>query len=885
MNLFRSTRDGMKALRDRKARNAEIDAELESFLSESISDKMRSGMSLKEAERAARVEVGSASVVKHKVWNAGWESHADRLWSDLMYTLRRLSHSRALVLTVVLSIGLGIAANATIFSLVSKFVLQQPPVGDPATMVTVNRTYDHGQCCNNFPVPVVRDVQQQAKSFSGVAGYYETMQTSLGLSGDPHREWGQAVTANFFDVAQMTMAAGRGFAANEESAPVIVLGYNLWQQRFRGDPGIVGKVIDVSGYPYTVAGVAPRGFRGLDQVLNPQFWVPLGKLPELAVNAPPQTSRESQWLRIAARLRPGVSRAEASRELSVIADRLAQQYPKTDKGNGFMVEGIGSMPGRIGTALHLFLLGLSLVALLVLCIACANVANILLAQGAQRQREMAVRLALGSTRGQLMRQMLVESLLLALGGGIVGVLLSVWATYALSSFRLPVPIAMDLSVRVDARVLAYSFGLSFLAGFLCGMVPAWQASRVVVSPALKGEDALSRPGRRFSLRNVLVIVQMTLSLVLLCAAGLFLRSMQHALKIDAGFRSSGMVMMSINPPLQRYTPQSTALLLDNLRERVASLPGVVSATVTDGVPLSMGHRSDSVDVPGMPKPDGANNVELYMVAPDYLTTMGIPLLAGRTVGEENPNAPRVGVVNQEFVRRYFRGANPIGHIVNDGSVSYTIIGVARDIKSRTIGEDQRPVMFRPINQNIASDQWQDGYTVIARYQGDAATLSKAMQDAIRGVDASLAIYNVQTMEEHMHEALFLPRLVNSIFLVFGITGVSLAAIGLYGVMSYMVSHRTKEIGIRMALGARMGQVQGMLLEGGMRLAVISIVVGVPLALAAARLTGALLYGIKPWDVATFTAVPLLLFAVALAACWMPSRRAARVDPMIALRID
>jgi predicted permease len=659
----------------------------------------------------------------------------------------------------------------------------------------------------------------------------------------------------------------------------------MWQQRFKGDPAIAGKVIEVSGYPYTVAGVAARGFHGLDQIIDPQFWVPLDKVPELTLNAPHATSRRTQWLNISARLKPGVSRDDASRELAVIAERLAQQYPETDKGNGFMVEEIGSVPGRTRGPMRLFLFGLSTVALLVLCIACANVANILLAQGAQRQRELAVRLALGSTRGRLVRQMLIESLLLALGGGVVGVLLSVWATYALSSFHLPVPMAMDLSVRVDWRTVAYAFGLSFIAGFLCGMAPALASARVAVAPALKGEEALARAGSRWSLRSVLVVAQMTLSLVLLCGTGLFLRSLQNAMQINTGFVSRGTVMVSVDPQLHRYTPQSAAIMLNTARERMSSLPGVVSATVGDAVPLSMGHRSDGFEVPGMPKPDGDNVVELYMVGPDYLKTLGIPLLAGRAVGEENPNAPRVGVVNQEFVRRYFRGANPIGHIANGAGIPYTIIGVMGNIKSRTIGEDERPVLFRAINQNIASDSWQNGYTFIVRYEGDPATLGKAMENAIHTVDPSLAVYNVRTMEDHMRDALFLPRLVNSIFFVFGITGVSLAAIGLYGVMSYTVSRRTKEIGIRMALGARARQVQGMFIEGGLWLTGLSIVLGVPLALAAARLTGTLLYGIKSWDVATFVVVPLLLLAVALLACWLPSRRASRIDPMEALRVE
>ena len=304
MGLLRSTRDGIRALRDKSARNDEIDEELESFLGESINEKMRRGMTAEDAIRAARAEVGSAQAVKHKVWRAGWESRVDLLWKDFTYTLRRLSRLPGLVFIVVLSIGLGIAANATIFSIVSKFILSPAPVGDPATLVTIYRTYDRGQCCNNLPLPVYRDLREQANSFSGISAYYELVPASISTSGEPERLWGQGATENYFDVAQLRMAAGRGFAANEYHAPVIVLGYRTWKQRFAGDPSIIGKPITVSGHLYTVVGVAPPGFHGLDVVLDPQFWVPLGDLPELIANSPKEDSRHTQWVRIAARLKP-----------------------------------------------------------------------------------------------------------------------------------------------------------------------------------------------------------------------------------------------------------------------------------------------------------------------------------------------------------------------------------------------------------------------------------------------------------------------------------------------------------------------------------------------------------------------------------------------------
>ena len=885
MGLFRTTRDGIRALHDKRSRNREINEELVNFLGESINEKIRRGMSPKDAIRTARAEIGSAESVRTKVWHAGWESTADTLWRDLTYTLRRLSRAPSLVFVVLLSIGLGIAANSTIFSLVSKFVLELPPVGGPSTLVTIYRTYDRGRCCNNLPAPVYRDLRTQTQSFSGVSAYYEIVPASISSAGEPERLWGQAVTENYFDVAQLRMAAGRGFAANECHAPVIVIGYRLWQQRFAGDTSILGRPLTLSGHPYTIIGVAPPGFHGLDQILDPQFWVPLGDLQQLAANAPKEESRHTQWLRLAARLKPGVTHVQAAQELNIIAERLAHAHPESDKGTGFLIEPAGSLNPRDKKTLQLFLTALSAVALIVLSIACANVANLLLAQGAQRQREIAVRLALGATRAQLLRQLLLESILLALAGGMLGVLLSVWATWALSSFRLPVPVSMDLSVHVDWRVLVYTFFLSLFAGFLCGFVPAWTASRPLMPNALKGEEALARPGHRFNLRSLLVVAQITLSLILLCAAGLFLRSLQSASRIDAGFRSRGVVMMAMDPQLHGYTPERSVQLLSLARQRIAALPGVISATTTDGVPLSMGHRSDGFTVPGRPTPQGENVVELYMAGPDYFSTLGIPRISGRDLGEENPSVPRVGVVNQQFVRHYFQNDNPIGQTVNGAGMLYQIVGVVKDTKSRTIGEDQRPVLYRSINQTIGPDASPDGYTLMARYEGDPAALIAAMQHEIHSLDPALAIFNIQTMEEHMRAALFLPRLVGTLFTVFGVSGLLLALIGLYGVMSYSVSQRTHEIGVRMALGARATQVQSMIIHRGIRLVIVALAIGLPLALAIARLTTSLLYGVHPWDVATFTIVPALLVAVALVACWIPSRRASHVDPIAALRME
>lgn len=809
----------------------------------------------------------------------------EALRQDLIYTLRRLVRAPGFVLAVVLSIGIGIATNATIFSIVSRFVLRPAPVGDPGTLLALHTTHDGDRCCNSFSWPTYTDVRDQAKSFSGVAAYYELLAASIGGKGEPERVWGQATTANYFDVARLGMTLGRGFAANEEHAPVIVLGDRLWKRRFASDPAIVGKGITLSSHPYTVIGVAPRGFHGLDSILDPEFWVPLGNVEQLAPNVPSRNDRRAHWLAAIGRLREGVTETQAAAELHTLAGHYAKSYPATDKGNGFLMTRSDSLPPREQSFILTFLSILSVAVLLVLCIACANVANLLLAKGVARQREMAIRIALGAARRQLLRQMLMESVVLALGGGIVGILLALWATGALSAFRLPAPIPLDLSINIDWRVLLYTFALSVGTGLLLGIVPAWIAARPVLTSALKGEDALARPGRRINIRSVLVVAQIAMSLVLLCGTGLLLRSLENASSIDVGFRSRGLLMVSVDPRVHGYTPERTVQFLTQLRERVAALPDVQSASATDFVPLSGGGRSDGFSVVGQPPVQNPPTVDLFMATPGYLETLGIPRLMGRDFARETATGQKVGIVNEAFVQRLFHGENPIGRHVNDAGTDFEIIGVVKNIKSRTIGEETRPVLFRSLAQSVAGDPSFLGYSLIVRYQGSTAAVANEVRGQIHALDPALAVYNVETIEDHLRSALFLPRLAGTLFGIFGLTGLTLAIVGLYGIMSYSVSRRTKEIGIRIALGAQLGAVERLVVRQGMLLTAIAVVLGMPAALLAAKFSSSFLYGVHPHDAVTFLTVPPLLIGVALLACWIPARRAARVDPQNALRYE
>lgn len=810
------------------------------------------------------------------------------LWQDLSYTFRRLSKTPGLVLAVVFSIGLGIAANSTIFSMVSRFILTPPPVGNSGTLVSL-KTTDKNECCSNFPWPLYTDLRDQAKSFSGLAAYDELVPASIGGNGEPERLWGQAATANYFDVAQMRMALGRGFLPSEERQQVIVIGYRVWQRRFSSDPAIIGKAIPLSGHPYTVVGVAPQGFHGLDSILDPQYWVPLGNIETLAPSIAGNTvsvwqGRDNHWLAVIGRLTAGTTQTQAANELKTLAQNFAKSYPATDKGLGFYMDRAGALPPREKSSTVLFLAALSIVVLLVLAIACANVVNLLLANAVTRQREMAVRIALGATRKLLLCQMLLESIILALGGGLVGTALSLWATSALAVFRIPAPVPIDTSLSVDWRVLLYTFVLSVGTGLFFGLIPALIASRPILTSALKGEDALARPGRRITLRNILVVAQIAMSIILLSATSLFLRSLEHASTIDPGFRTSNVLMVSVDPRVHGYTPEHTTQFLTQSRDRLAAIPGVISAAATDSIPLSGGHRSDGMSVEGNPKRQ-APIVEMYMATSGYFETLGIPRIAGRDFANESPTGPKVAVISKALAEELFPDENPIGQHVRDGDTLYEVIGVVGNIKSRFIGEDTRPVLFRSLVQTTGSDPSFLGYTLIVHSEGDTASLLSAVRQQIHALDPTMAVYNAETIEEHISSALFLPRLAGTLFGVFGFIGLVLAAVGLYGVMSYAVSRRTREIGIRIALGAQLGAIQRLVLRQGMLLTLIALAIGLPAALAVAKIFNSFLYGVRAHDILTFTLAPLFLAVVALVACWIPARRAASVDPQTTLRYE
>src|SRR5215472_10155340 len=877
LSLFRNL------LRKRAVEQA-LDDELQSSVEILAQEKMKDGLPRSVALRQARIELGGVEQVKEEVRAIRAGRFLENFTRELRLALRTLTKAPSFTAIVVLTLALGIGGNSTVFAMVSRFVLHTAPVSDPSTLLTLETT-DHNECCNNFSWPLFTDVRDNAKSFSGVAGFYELLPASISGSGDPQRLWGQATSTNFFDVTQLGMTLGRGFRSDEQNSPVIVLGHRVWRSRFNSDPNILGKFITLSGHPYTVIGVAPPYFRGIDLVLDTQFWVPIGNIDQLLPNTGRFDDRNYHWITVAARLKPGVSHAEAAGELQLLSQRFAQPKADTEKNLVFHFEQAGSLPPRDKSVILLFFSTLMLVVFLVLLVACANVGNLFLARGAGRQREMAVRIALGATRGQLLRQVLTASVLFSLLGGLFGVLISVWATGGLSAFRFPAPVTLDLNVGLDYKVLLFTFLLSLATGVLFGLLPAWTAAWGSPSTALKGEDVLVSPGRFWTLRNLLVVAQISISLVLLCVTGLCLRSLRSASSINIGFRSSGVLAMSIDPRLHGYTPERTVQFLTEIQRRVSAVPSVISAAVTDALPLSGGHRSDGFEVVGKKPLDPTPSVELYMASPVYLDTLGIHLLRGRDFSNESASSPPVAIINQVFADTFFPLENPLGQSVSSGGMTYEIIGVTNNIKSRFLGEDLRPVLFRSLSQAVANDPSFEGYTILARTHVDPTSVAASVRSIIRDMDPTLAIFNEQTMEHHVREALFLPRLAGTLFAVFCTVGLLLAAIGLYGVMNHTVSLRVREIGIRMALGAQASSVQRLFLRRGLQLTAIALAIGFPAAFVIAKLFNSILYGIKPNDAITFISIPFFLAFVALFASYIPARRATKLDPMTVLRYE
>jgi putative ABC transport system permease protein len=818
----------------------------------------------------------------------------NNLFKDIRYGMRSLRKHPGFTFVAVLALALGIGANSTIFSLANSVFLRSLPVPQSNRLVWLFTDRD-----DNVSYPDYVDYAHQTDVFSGVLAY-DWIALNLGSSAQADRVQGVLVSANYFDVLGVKAERGRTFLSAEETpgaAPVAVISHALWQGHFASDLGVVGKAAILNGHQFTIVGVAPAGFAGTEEAFPKDIWVPASMRPQLGSvgaggTSNPLTDRNARLFITMARLMPDVSLRQAQIKMDLLAGQLAIEYPKTNANRAINIYVAGNgQPAFRRTLLPVTWILLATVGL-VLLIACANVANLLLARSTARRKEIAIRLALGASRGRIVRQLLTESALLALLGGGAGLFLSFWTTNLLMALKPSVPLPVNINLHTDWRVLLFTFIFSLLAGVIFGLVPALQASKPEVVPVLKDEkSAFSHRYRVFGLRNVLVIAQVAMSLVVLVGAGLFLRSLRNAQAISPGFDASQVLAMSLATGSQGYDEARSRLFYQQLVNRVQSLPGVQVASIAQSSPLSYFYSpalAAPTVVEGHEPPAGENPPVIgnNTVGPNYFQTLGIPFLRGRDfTAEERAGSPKVVIINETMAHRFFANEEPLGRrvrVMRRGGqpFSYEIIGVVKDSKYLSLGEDAAPYLFLPYSQNSSPTM-----TLLVRANGNPKNLTASVRHEVQALDGNLPPFNIVTLTENIDISLFPARFGALLLGAFGLLALVLATVGIYGVMSYSVGQRTREIGIRMALGAQVNSVLKLVVGQGMLLVSIGVAVGLVAAFALTRVVKSFLYGVSTTDAATFGAIALLLTIVALLACYLPARRAAKVDPIIALRYE
>ncbi|MGH9789365.1 MAG: ABC transporter permease [Candidatus Acidiferrales bacterium] len=803
----------------------------------------------------------------------------ETLWQDLRYGARQLARSPGFTAVAVLTLALGIGANTAIFSVANAVLLQPLPYQEPDRLVRLWES-NPGR---NWPffsasAPNFNDWVQQNRSFESLAAT-EGATFNLTGTGEPERLRGRRVTSNFFALLGVELELGRNFTPEEgrpASARVAILSHGLWQRRFGADPGILGRTLRLDGESYEIVGVLPGTFRFTP---GTEVWGPLA----IDWNEPGRADRSNHTLLVVGRLKPGVTLAQAQADLESIAKRLEQQHPQSNGGWGVRTatfyDWIFSEETRQGIWVLLGAVGF------VLLIACANVANLLLARLPGRQREFALRAALGAARVRVFRQLLTESALLAVLGCLGGVLLAAWGTETIASTAsINVP-RLD-ETRLDTTVLAFSVLLSVLTSVFFGLVPALQASGTNLGEVLK-EGSRGTVGSRHRLRGALVVSEIALALMLLVGAGLMLRSLLHLQAVPLGFQAENVLVMRINLPPSRYPDGGQRVAFYNdLLERIRSVPGVRGAAAIMGLPFEGWNWAQEINIEGRESAGEPLSADVQAVTPNFFRTMEIPLLSGRDFSQQDGDrdAPGVVVVSEGFARRFFPGQDAVGQRFRTLPTNppLTIVGVVGEIRANNDSLRAEP---RPTFYHCSCQVGFSSMAVLARTGPPPETLTSALRSQVHSLDPELPVYNVRTLEAVVHDAVGESRFQAALLAVFAGLALLLAAVGIYGVMAYSVSQRAHEIGVRMALGAQPGAVLSLILGQGARLALLGVVLGLGSAFALTRLLSTLLYRVAPTDPITFAGVSVLLLAVALLVCWLPARRAARVDPMVALRYE
>ena len=875
----------------RRHAQRDLDDEIRDYIDRETQDNIAAGMTPDEAVHAAKRKFGRPVLnVKEEtraVWGWVW---FERLWQDLRHGTRMLAKNPGFTFIAVASLAIGIGVNSAVFSLADAMLLRPLPVARPGDVVTVNSTTLSGPSGVSYRDYL--DLRDHSRSFAGLVAYSgNVFGFSIRPDALPQMKFGLYVTGNFFSVLGVEPELGRTFLPQEGQAPgrdaVVVLSHELWEQQFAADPAIIGRKIRLSGVDLTIIGVTPEKFTGLDLYIHPAFYLPIMMAPRLATSADDKLleSRSQRDLTVKGRLKPGVTLGQARAELQVIARNLERTYPDTNRSVGAMVN--TEMQERfrqdaIDAELSEMLLAL---AAAVLLIACANIAGLLLSRARVRSREIALRLAIGAGRPRLIRQLLTESVLIAAAGGGLGIAVAYAGVRFFDGIDIPSDLPLKIVVQLDHRVLWVTLAASLASALLFGLAPAIQTTRTNVVDALKTAGADTPNRRRLLGRNILVTGQVTASMVLILIAATLYHGFRSSLAGGPGYRTDHLLMMSFNPSLVRYSEAQSQQFFKQLAERARSTTGVKSVALASAVPMTPGQDMVAITPEGYQFPRGKDSEDVFCsrVDEDYFDTMAIPILQGRPFrATDTATSPHVGIVNEELAKQYWPGKDPIGkrfRLDHNGPL-VQIVGVAKTSKYLWFAEPPTDYLYLPVAQNPRAK-----LTLLAQSFGDPAALVAPLREVVRGLDTNQPIFDVRTMEDlYQKRAVSNPNMIIGTIGAMGLIGLVLALVGLYGLVAYTAGRRTREIGIRMAIGAQRTTVLRMVMRQGLRLSLTGIAVGIALGAGAEHAVNAI-FSATGTDWGMYVLVAPLLLAVTLLAAYVPARRASRVDPVRALRYE
>jgi predicted permease len=875
-NLFRSRRV-----------EQDLDDELRSHVDLLVDQFVARGMDEMTARRAAQLELGGIDQVKDAVRDVrrgGWVEHLGR---DLRYAWRMLARSPAFGLVTITTLALGMGANLVIFSAANTLLFRPLAVADPHRVIRASTNVR-----SNTPYADYVEYRNRNQTLSGLAAF-QLASVSLRSDDVPEHYFGMVVSGNYFETLAVPAALGRAITDTDDrlgSPGVAMLSDGFWRRRFGADTTVIGRSVTINGHPFTVIGVVPAAFTGTMAPIVPDVWVPWNA-PGFGLSASEMERRQGRSAHLIGRLRPGSSLQTAQADLATIASALATSFPNTNRETTITLYPGGTLSAELGPAPAVFIGFLMAVVAVVLLIACVNIASLVLARSVARRREIATRLALGASRARLVVQLLTESFLLAVGGGLAAAAMVFVAARLMASVRLPAPVPIGLDLEMDWRVVAFGAVLVLATTCLCGLLPALQASRGDLVGSLKDGIAASRR-ERTGLRAALLLTQIAMSTLLLVTAGLLLRSLGAVRGIDRGFTDDHVLTASIDLETRGYSPERGIAFVQRLLGRLDAVPGVVSANLVDIVPLTLSSQARMMLKEGQEPPARLAALQtIYMnrVSPGHFQTLGIPLLAGRDFdASDGQGSPDVAIVNETLARRYWPNQNPIGQQFREWQwqrgASFGpwihVIGVARDAKYATIEEEPKPFMYRPISQ-----AYSPALTMLVKVHGAPLASLPSITDQVHALDPDLPVFGASRLDAATSISLLPVKIAASLALTLGVVAVVLAAIGLYGVMSYLIRQRTKEIGIRIALGARPTTVRSLVTRQGLQWTSTGIVLGLLASVGVSRALTRWLYGVHAFDPVVFVGVPLLLAATAYAACAVPARKASGLDPVVALRAE